>query len=621
MSGLHPVDGVVLVSYLLGITALGVWMARRVHTADDFFMPRRFGKAMMITHAFGTGTASDQAVVVASQTFQSGLSGIWWQWLWLPATPFYWLIAPIMRRLRAVTTADVYTLRYDRSVAVLFAVVGVVGLSVKIGLLLKGSSELVDAGTGGLISANWAIAVIPLLFVVYGIAGGLGAAIVTDFVQGVLTIVFSFMLLPLVFRAVGGIAGIHETVQNPSMLSLLSPGEIGPFFVVMYAVQALVGIVAQPFIMGVCAAGRTETDGRVGFMVGNIVKRLCTIAWSLTALAAVAWYLDSKELFEITPDGPHGEVCSQVQPGKVVQVDLGAEKVYAFRVESHDAAQPNRFYASKVKPDFVYGNVARRFLPRIMPGLLGVFLASLLASVMSSCDSFMISSSGLLTENIYKPLRPGRSNRHYVAVARVASLAVVAGGIAFAYWVPNVRTALNIWLRIAPMMGITFWMGLLWRRGTVAGAWATTLTGFAAWFLTKVPAFVELVARLPMAQSLSVVWQTPGKPPEIYEPWTIVFYTSAATLVGIVVSLVTRPVAKEKLDRFYALTRTPIMPGEEITEPCTLPEGVEPPPRRMLLSRFGLEIPAPSRKSVVGFIAGWIAVAALIAGFVWIVGF
>ena len=149
MNELHPIDGAVLVAYLLGITALGIWMGRRVRNVRDFFMPRRFGKAMMIAHAFGTGTASDQAVQVASATFERGLSGIWYQWMWLFSTPFYWLIAPIMRRLRAITTADVYALRYDRSVAVLSAVVGIVGLSVKIGLLLKGSSALIDSATGG----------------------------------------------------------------------------------------------------------------------------------------------------------------------------------------------------------------------------------------------------------------------------------------------------------------------------------------------------------------------------------------------------------------------------------------------------------------------------------------
>jgi Na+/proline symporter len=473
--------------------------------------------------------------------------------------------------LRATTTADVYALRYDGSVAVLFSVVGVVGLSVKIGLMLKGTSAIVDSCTAGAINADWAIAIVTLMFVSYGMAGGLSAAIVTDFVQGILTIVFSFLLLPFVFQAVGGLSGIRETIQDPKMLSLVVPGKIGIFFVLMYAYQALLGIVAQPFIMGVCASGRTEMDGRVGFMVGNMVKRICTIAWSLTALAAVAWYMNRG-------------------------VDL-----------------------STIKPDYVYGDVARAFLPGVMPGLLGVFLASLLAAVMSSCDAFMISSSGLFTENIYKPLRPGRSESHYLTVGRLASLLVVTGGIFFAYRVPDVVTALKIWFKIAPMMGIAFWLGLFWRRTTVAGAWAATITGFSIWWLSSRTWFVQALADLPASESLGLLWQQPGKPVAMYEPWAIGFYSLAALLAGVLVSLVSKPVAKEKLTKFYDLTRTPITEGEVLTQTCTLPEGVQPASRRMLTTAFGLEIPVPSTTSVVGFMAGWVMVGALIGGFVWLV--
>ena len=118
---ISAVDTIIVIAYLIGITVLGAWMGRKVSRSADFFMPRRFGKMTMIMHAFGTGTASDQAVSVAAATAKHGLSGIWFQWMWLFSTPFYWLIAPIMRRFRAVTTADVYELRYDRSVSMLFA--------------------------------------------------------------------------------------------------------------------------------------------------------------------------------------------------------------------------------------------------------------------------------------------------------------------------------------------------------------------------------------------------------------------------------------------------------------------------------------------------------------------
>ena len=208
--GLPPADAAVLFVYLLGTTLLGVWVGRRSRTVSEYFMPRKFSKPVMIMYAFGTGTASDQAVLVAAATFKNGLSGIWYQWLWLFATPFYWMIAPIMRRFRAITTADVFDLRFDRGVANLFAVLGIVSMTVKIGVLLKGSAVLVEGCTDGRIDASVAILAMSLLFVVYGTVGGLTSVILTDFVQGMLTILFSFMLLPLVMHAVGGMAGIRR---------------------------------------------------------------------------------------------------------------------------------------------------------------------------------------------------------------------------------------------------------------------------------------------------------------------------------------------------------------------------------------------------------------------------
>ncbi len=93
---------------------------------------------------------------------------------------------------------------------------------------------------------------------------------------------------------------------------------------------------------------------------------------------------------------------------------------------------------------------------------------------------------------------------------------------------------------------------------------------------------------------------------------------AVAALVGVVVSLVTKPVSGEKLDRFYTLMRTPIVEGEEIDEPCTLPPDAAAP-RPVLLSAGGFEIPRPSRTSVVGFLLAWLAVFALIGGFTFIV--
>ena len=42
----------------------------------------------------------------------------------------------------------------------------------------------------------------------------------------------------------------------------------------------------------------------------------------------------------------------------------------------------------------------------------------------------------------------------------------------------------------------------------------------------------------------------------------MLFYLSAGLLGGVIVSLLTKPGEKEKLENFYALIRTPVQPGE-----------------------------------------------------------
>jgi Na+/proline symporter len=561
MFDLHWADLTFLGLYLVGITALGILAGRWVRTMGDFFMPRRFGKAMMVTHAFGTGTHSDQAVSAASKTYTNGLSGIWIHWLYLFSTPFYWLIAPIMRRFRAITTGDVFELRYDQSVAGLYAVIGMLHMMTAIGLMLKGSASIIDASLGETVSHNWIIAAMAVLFVSYGIVGGLAAAIITDFVQGILTVAFSFILLPSILMAVGGMAGLREQIDDPQMFSLVSPAEIGLFYIIVVAINGLVGIATQPHIMGNCAAGKSEYDGRFGFMVGNFVKRLCTMAWVLTGLAGVVY-----------------------------------------------------FAGSGIHPDMIFGATAREFLPAIMPGLLGIFIASLLATVMSSCDSFMVASSALFTKNIYRPMQPNREAGHYLRVGRLVALLVVLAGVGYAFWLPDVIRGVEIFWKITPIMGVAFWLGLFWRGSTPAGAWASTIAGFATMIALEQPAAAAWLAQFEWAHASRVIFD--GR---IYLPWQMVVYLTVATLFGVVVSLLTKPTATEKLERFYALIRTPVTAGEQVAAPCTLPPGVVVPPPRRLISAGGLEIPVPSRESVWGFLIGWFLVFVLIAGFIAVV--
>jgi len=276
MLGLKVIDWAVIIIYLIGITFIGLWAVKKVRSAASFFIgDRKFGKVMMAFFMFGSGTHSDQAVSVAAKTYHVGASGIWYQWLWLFVTPFFWLIAPFFRRMRAVTTGDYFEIRYGRSVSGLYAAMGILPLLVAIGVMLKGSGAMVEAVSGGAVNSNLAVIAMTVMFVIYGVAGGLSAAIATNFVQGLLTIVLSFLILPFALVEVGGMSGLRQSIAQlstanpdmPDMLSLVSPGEINLFFIIVIAFNALVGWVTMPETMANCAAGKTEMEGRIGVTV------------------------------------------------------------------------------------------------------------------------------------------------------------------------------------------------------------------------------------------------------------------------------------------------------------------------------------------------------------------
>src|ERR1700733_14609412 len=132
--GLKLIDGVMIAAYFVAVMAIGFWSSRKVKAESDFFLGgRRFGKGLLVMHWLCTGTHSEMAVQVAGATARVGLGGIWYQWMWLFSTPFYWLMAPVTRRLRVTTTGDYFRIRYGRSLEMLYAIVGLTFLSMWIG--------------------------------------------------------------------------------------------------------------------------------------------------------------------------------------------------------------------------------------------------------------------------------------------------------------------------------------------------------------------------------------------------------------------------------------------------------------------------------------------------------
>ncbi|HWB52611.1 MAG TPA: hypothetical protein VG722_00395, partial [Tepidisphaeraceae bacterium] len=119
------IDLLVVAVYLAVTLGVGVYQARKIkHTGDYYAGGRKFNKFYMMMHALSSASHADEPVSVIGGAYQKGISGIWYTFLYLPLTPFFWLLAPYIRRTRFVTVADFFRARYDESLSVLYTIMG-----------------------------------------------------------------------------------------------------------------------------------------------------------------------------------------------------------------------------------------------------------------------------------------------------------------------------------------------------------------------------------------------------------------------------------------------------------------------------------------------------------------
>ncbi len=415
--GLTPLDLVVILAYVLLIIYVGWWAKQQVQSTGDYFMgSRRFGKIMMITNALGAGTRTDQAVAVSGACYQIGLAGIWYQWLYIFNTPFYWLLAPIYRRLRYITTGDFFEERYGQKLGAAYAAMGLIYFTLNAGLMLKGTSTAIEAVTK--IPSDIIVFVLLGIFLAYSVLGGLVSAMSVNVIQGMFILILSFLLIPFALNAAGGISTIKADLPS-YMFSFIAPHEVTLFFIIAIVINSLVGIVVEPHHMQVGGAGKTEMNCRTGWTYGNFVKRFATLGWAFVGVFAAALF-----------------------PG---------------------LTSKNR--------ELAFGIAVVNLLPA---GLIGLMVAAMAAAVMAACHNFMVGGSALFTRNFYRRyFRKNKEEVHYLKVARYSSFLIMIGGVGFALVLPSVVEGLKIVWQITAFFGIAFWMAIIWKRANRYGVWAS----------------------------------------------------------------------------------------------------------------------------------------------------
>ena len=495
MFGLAAIDIAVIVAYFAVVVAIGFWAMRRIKSQEDYFLAgRRFGKLIQTFAAFGQATSSDSAVTVTTTTTTNGAAGIWGALNILFATPVYWMTSPWYRRLRLLTMGDFFEERYrSKSMAGVYAVIQAVGFMIllSLGFAAMGKTvmaltpksvaqlntaelaeynraeeldELEAADYASLsgaererlqelrlenpkklfshVSKNTLMLIVCAIVLIYAVAGGLEAAFLTDMIQGIFIILLSLILLPFAFAKINtlyggsGIMGafrtMHERLPESFFEIFGSPTTIDFTWYYIASIMLMVTINVAVGANQLVATGsaKDEYTARFGFTTGLYLKRACTVLWGLFAIAALLLY-------------------------KGVVRD----------------------------PDLIWGYATLDLLGPLNLGLVGLMIACMMAALMSTADCLMISSSGLLTHNLYRVVAPNRPEKHYVGVGRILGAVVVIGGAVIAMQFESIFNQLKLIWEFMIIFAAVFWMGILWRKSNSKGAWSSIVVTLVAFFM------------------------------------------------------------------------------------------------------------------------------------------
>ena len=475
VSGLNFWNLLVAIIYLLTITGVGIYAARKVKTVGDFVLGgRKFGKFLTTVRDFGLGTSTDEPVIVVGQSYAIGLAGIWYSLINIVATPFYWLIRPWLRRMRLYTMGDFCEKRFGKKYGYFYSFFGVLKSSVVLGLILKGTSSAVAGISGGVIPVWAMVLVMAVLFILYGAAGGQYAGVITDSFQVFFIIILSFLLVPFCVVKAGGFAAISNALPKAffQLVGQTGTSEITGFFIIMTSIVTLNAAMGNPNAATVI--GKTEWETRIGMVNGMLLKRLCTVAWAFSGVFFAAIY-----------------------PG-IVNHDqvLGTAIVYVFPV-----------------------------------GLVGLMTGAMMATAMSCCVGFMVIAGAYFTENFYKKAVIDKNEKHYLFVNRVASVGCAIAGVFFALIFPTLVDLLKYAWVIPSFVGMAIWVSLAWHRTNRYGAWATVVvtatTHAVCSYVFKLPfattALIYLVTGYTTLITVSLL--TPREPEERLDEFYALLHT------------------------------------------------------------------------------------------------
>ena len=517
--GLHWIDGLIIIGYIIAVLGIGHRLSHGVQGQGDFFLGgRSLGKWFQFFLSFGSMADPGQATTTSSSVYRQGAGGAWLALITLFLTPYYWFLNVWFRRVRLTTTAEMFADRFGKrflgslyaSTTIIIIIVGIAGgnvvaLKTLQPLMVKAPADytqveakkvadyheftgLRQQRTAGALPAGqterydvlksyydrgelqpYVTYLHPLTFylvstglvAVFVMLGGLKASAMVDAVQAILVILISVIMIPFGLAKLGGTAGLHEKVPEV-MFNLFGGGAMSEY--TWYSIGSLLlvqflGISSSTANMTVAGSAKDEFAARIGAVTGGFSKRFVTIAWAYCGLIGLAL-----------------------------------------------------FGAGLSDPDQVWGLLTKSLLP---VGLVGVMIIGILGGKLAVLGAQSVVMAGLVVKNIYEPLFPGKSEGHYMFVARLSVPVALALGVLVGLYLNSVIALLKFAIVFLIIWGVPITMIFIWRRLTETAVRVEVFTMLflicvLPWTVPNIPALARSEALTLMTHERTVTASVPA---------------------------------------------------------------------------------------------------------------
>ena len=433
------VDTVVIVLYLLGMAGMGFYFMRRNRDADAYF--KAGGKL-----PWWVVSLSIYATMFSSITFMSvpamSFSGDLTYFVISFGIPIMALVTvrwylPFFRRLNLTSAYEYLEVRFNLPCRLFASAAFILFMIARTAIVAYLPSLALCAVTG--VDINVAIAVVTLVTIVYCTVGGVEAVIWSDFVQSVILICSTALIL--VWLIVGTDGGWSGFVAK--------------------------GLEAHKFRIFDLAFDWTRPCFWV-VLIGGLVANLA----SYTSDQCVV------QRYMTTPD-EKGAAKSILFNGALSFVNCFVFFVVGVALWTYcqsGGADGLRALPEGTKPDAVLAVFIARELPH---GVSGLVLAAVAAATMSTLSANLNSAASAITTDFYKRLRlkvEVDSGRSLLLCGKISTVVVGLLGGAMALWLANADIG-NIYDQFQRFLGILtgglgclFFMGIFMKRVNGFGA-------------------------------------------------------------------------------------------------------------------------------------------------------